>query len=69
MRPLSESVPLESAGLSPSPMPSTVVREVTPAEHREIRHFEAENKGFAERMAAALNHAVLTEAARDADVR
>ena len=69
MRPLSESVPLESAGLSASPMPFTVAREVTPAEHREIRRFEGENKGFAERLAAALNSAVMTEAARDADVR
>jgi hypothetical protein len=50
-------------------MPSTVAREVTPAEHREIRRFEGENKGFAERLAAALNHAVMAEAARDADVR
>jgi hypothetical protein len=38
---------------------------VSPAEHREIRRFEAENKGFAERLAAGLNKAVLAEEAKN----
>ena len=69
MRPLNESELPESVGLNASPMPSTTAREATPAEHREIRRFEGENKGFAERMAAALNHAVITEAAKETNAR
>jgi hypothetical protein len=43
-------------------MPSTEeLKALTPAEHRELRLFEAENKGLAERMAAGLNGAVLRE--------
>jgi hypothetical protein len=37
------------------------LRELSPAEHRELRMFEAENKGLAERMAAGLNRAVMRE--------
>lgn len=37
------------------------LRELSPAEHRELRRFEAENKGFAERLAAGLNRAVMRE--------
>ena len=42
-------------------MPSTEEHLVSPAEHRELRRFEAENKGLAERLAAGLNKAVLAE--------
>jgi len=42
--------------------PSTEeLRALTPAEHREMRMFEAENKGLAERLAAGLNKAVMRE--------
>lgn len=46
-------------------MPSTEERLVSPAEHRELRRFEAENKGLAERLAAGLNKAVLAEDAKN----
>ena len=62
MRLSKEYVPAESAERSASAMPSTEeLRALTPAEHRELRAFEAENKGFAERMAAGLNKAVMRE--------
>lgn len=42
--------------------PSTEeLKALTPAEHREMRMFEAENKGLAERLAAGLNKAVMRE--------
>lgn len=57
-----EYVPRESVVRSELAMPSTEeLRALTPAEHRELRTFEAENKGLAERMAAGLNRAVMRE--------
>ena len=64
MRPLNE---LRPTGLEESayPIPSTEEHLVSPAEHRELRRFEAENKGLAERLAAGLNKAVLAEEAKN----
>ena len=58
---------LKPAALEESayPMPFTEERLVSPAEHRELRRFEAENKGLAERLAAGLNKAVLAEEAKN----
>lgn len=62
MRLSKEYVPAGSAELSESAMPSTTeLKALTPAEHREMRRFEAENKGLAERLAAGLNKAVMRE--------
>ena len=57
-----EYVPAVSAERSELVMPSTgELKALTPAEHREMRMFEAENKGLAERLAAGLNKAVMRE--------
>ena len=62
MRLSKEYVPTASAERSALAMPSTEeLRALTPAEHREMRMFEAENKGLAERLAAGLNKAVMRE--------
>lgn len=62
MRLSKEYVPTASAERSALATPSTEeLRALTPAEHREMRMFEAENKGLAERMAAGLNKAVMRE--------
>ena len=62
MRLSKEYVPTVSAERSALAMPSTEeLRALTPAEHREMRMFEAENKGLAERLAAGLNKAVMRE--------
>ena len=62
MRLSSELEPRELVGKSASAKPYTEeLRELSPAEHRELRRFEAENKGFAERLAAGLNRAVMRE--------
>jgi len=64
MRLLNELGPTESTE-SAYPIPSTEERLVSPAEHRELRRFEAENKGLAERLAAGLNKSVLAEDAKN----
>jgi len=57
-----EYVPAVLAERSELVMPSTgELKALTPAEHREMRMFEAENKGLAERLAAGLNKAVMRE--------
>ena len=62
MRLSKEYVPTESVERSALATPSTEeLRALTPAEHREMRMFEAENKGLAERLAAGLNKAVMRE--------
>ena len=62
MRLSKEYVPTASAERSALVTPSTEeLRALTPAEHREMRMFEAENKGLAERLAAGLNKAVMRE--------
>jgi hypothetical protein len=45
-------------------MPSTVEQQETFPDHREIREFQAKNKGLAQSAADALNQAVLAEEAR-----
>ena len=62
MRLSKEYVPAVSAERNELAMPSTgELKALTPAEHREMRMFEAENKGLAERLAAGLNKAVMRE--------
>ena len=64
MRHLSE---LEKAGLAAgkeSPMPSTAEHPGKFSEYKELRNFESENKGFAERLAAGLNKAVTADEAK-----
>jgi len=58
---------LEAAALAAkreSPMPSTVEHQEKFADYKEGRTFDLENKGFAERLAAGLNKAVLAREAK-----
>ena len=45
-------------------MPSTVEHQEKFADYKESRTFDLENKGFAERLAAGLNKAVLAREAK-----
>jgi hypothetical protein len=45
-------------------MPSTVEHQEKFADYKEARAFDLENKGFAERLAAGLNKAVLAREAK-----
>jgi hypothetical protein len=45
-------------------MPSTAALPEKYSEYKELRNFEAENKGFAERLAAGLNKAVTADEAK-----
>ena len=47
-----------------SPMPSTEAHPEKFSDYKEARTFDLENKGFAERLAAGLNKAVLASEAK-----
>ena len=58
---------LEAAALAArreSPMPSTEAHQEKFSDYKEGRTFDLENKGFAERLAAGLNKAVLASEAK-----
>ena len=61
MRHLSELEQAALAARRESPMPSTAEHPEKFSEYKELRNFELENKGFAERLAAGLNKAVTAD--------
>jgi hypothetical protein len=64
MRHLSALEVAELAAGKESLMPSTAALPEKFSEYKELRNFEAENKGFAERLAAGLNKAVTADEAK-----